>query len=151
LGRVAENAPEEFIRVVRHRDACDAEHRDRAEEEQRGWRREPLEALRGACAQKADAHPEERRNEDEVLIESEYADVRGCISNERELEEENEPGVTGEAKRRAVPGGRCCLDKRRRDGPGARRRRGDGNRGGRHTRETTALRRPSPPRRLSCA
>jgi hypothetical protein len=144
LGRVAEDAPKKFIRVVRDRDAGDAEHRYGAKQQQARRRRKPLESLCGARAQESDAHPEERRDEHEILIESEYAHVGGRIADERELKEENEPGVAGEMKRGAIGVGRGRLKERRREGPSARRRWRDRGRGGRHIVETTAVRPPSP-------
>jgi hypothetical protein len=44
----------------------------------------------------ADAHAEEGRDEHEVQVEAEQVHVARGVANERELEEENQPGISRE-------------------------------------------------------
>src|SRR6185503_2758548 len=93
---VAEDAPQELALVVRYRDAHAAEDEDGTEEKNGRGHGEPIELAREIRAQQPDAHSEERPDQDEVLIESEYTHVCGRVSNEGELEEEHERRVGGE-------------------------------------------------------
>jgi hypothetical protein len=87
---------------------CAREVRDAADQQQRRGHGEPPYALRGVRAQQADAHTEKRGDEHEVEIEPEHADVASGVADERQLEEEDEERVGGEAGRRGARAPRGC-------------------------------------------